>query len=225
MHRVRAGVIAGGGLAAAVLDVVLCFSLLGDVMRAEGSGFLAWAAALVLSGCFLAAAAIVLLHCAADWGWCWPGWGFGLLYLLLVAEELGDRSGEYGSSMPLVLVCSYLTTIPFQLAVWARRTVARPPRPGPERTPLQRPRTVQWPRTVKWPRTMQWPRTVRWSRTVRRLRTARWPRTARRVLVLLVLRSALLVLRAVRLVQQRRSAALAEERLSARGWNSVTNRR
>jgi len=216
MHRVWAGVIATGGLAAAVLDVVLCFSALGDVMRAEGAGFLAWAAALVLSGCFLVSAAIVLLHCAADWGWCWPGWGFGLLYLLLVAEELGNRGGGYGSSTPIVLVCSYLTTIPFQLAVWARRTAARPSRPKPERTPLRWPRTV---RRVRWPLTV---RDVRWSRMARR---ARWPRTVRRVFVLLVLRSALLVLRAVRLVQQRRSAALAEESPSVRGWNSVTNRR
>ncbi|MEO3787763.1 hypothetical protein ABGB12_30930 [Actinocorallia sp. B10E7] len=189
MRRVGAIAIAVGGLATALLDVLLCLTLLGDVMRAEGAGFLAWMAVLVLSGCFLVAVAIVLLHCAADWGWCWPGWGLGLLYLLLVAEELWGRSGAYGSPAPMVLVCSYLTTIPFQLAVWARHTAAPPSRRKPERRPVQ------------------------------------WPRTVRRLLVLLALRSALLVLRAVRLAQQRRSAALAEESPSSSGWNSVANRR
>ncbi len=146
MHRIGLWAIVAAGLATALLDVLLCLSLMGDVMRAEGAGLLAWAATLVLSGCFLIAVAIVLLHCAADWGWCRPGWCFGLLYLLVVAEELWDRGGTYGSPTPMILVCSYLTTIPFQFAVWARRTAAleaKAERPEPER-PL-----VQWPHTVR----------------------------------------------------------------------------
>lgn len=143
MRRIRVGVIVVCGLVTASLDVVLALTLLGQAAPADGGGLLAWIAMLVVSVCFLTAVAIVLLYCASDWGWCWPGWGFGLLYPLLVAEELGGRSGAYGSPAPLVLVCCYLTTIPFQLAVWARRTATRPPRHRPEQARLEWPHTVQ----------------------------------------------------------------------------------
>ncbi|WP_344247378.1 hypothetical protein [Actinocorallia libanotica] len=194
MRRIGVGAIVAAGLAAALLDVVLCLVLLGDVMRAEGVGLLAWMATLVLSGCFLVAVAIVLLHCAADWGWCRPGWGFGLLYLLVVVEELRDRGGAYGSPLPMIIVFAYLTTIPFQFAVWARRTAARPARAERRRPPLQwRPPPLPHLRG-----------------------RLRWPLPVRRTLARLAGGAD---------AQQSRSAALAEESPSARGWNSVANRR
>ncbi len=139
----RVGLIVALGMITALLDVLLCLTLLGQVMRADGAGLLAWAATLVMSGCFLVAVSIVLLHCASDWGWCRPGWALGAFYLLLVAEELWDRSGAYGSPAPLVIVCAYLTTIPYQLAVWARHEARRPLRRQPERP------YVPWPHTVR----------------------------------------------------------------------------
>jgi len=205
MRRIGLGLIVAAGLAAAVLDVLLCVSLLGEVMRAEGAGLLAWTAVLTASGCFLAAVAVVLLHCASDWGWCRPGWALGLLYLLIVAEGLGDRDGSYGSSAPLVAVCAYLTTIPFQLAVWARRTAAagagrrastaRPAwsmRSMLASVPLFRPKPEQ---PVRWPVKVQQMRQV-FSTPSEEAGD-----------------------------QQSRSAARTEESPSVRGWNSAANRR
>jgi len=206
MRRIGLGAIVAAGLATAVLDVLLCVSLLGEVMRAEGAGFPAWAAVLAASACFLASVAVVLLHCASDWGWCRPGWAFGLLYLLIVVEGLGDRDGSYGSSTPLIVVCAYLTTIPFQLAVWARRVAARPAGAGRD-TATARPAWSVRSALSARPFRPEPERPVRWPVRVQQMR---------QVFSLPSEDAA---------DQQSRSAARTEESPSVRGWNSAANRR
>ncbi|MEO5874638.1 MAG: hypothetical protein ABIS86_02140 [Streptosporangiaceae bacterium] len=89
----------------------------------DGGGVVGWACAIVLSFCFMAAVVLVHAHCLMDRGWFWPGWAAGLVYTSVLV------AGFDAQQSPTIVRCFslYMTSIPFQLALLARRLSARVP--------------------------------------------------------------------------------------------------